>query len=38
MKAYTYSEASPFDVKGVEVAVRSPEWVDVVRAGRERST
>ena len=29
-------EASPLDVQGVEVAVRSPEWVDVVRAGRER--
>ena len=31
-------EVSPLDVKGVEVAVCSPEWVDVVRAGRERST
>ena len=37
MKAAPNPEASPLDVKGVGVAVRSPEWVGVVRAGRERS-
>lgn len=31
-------EASPLEVKAVEVAVRSTEWVDVVGAGRKRST